>query len=251
MQATLSHVVVEDCDLGWTNYVPANDLGYGIRVLANGSVSDVTIQRNKIHNTGEDAIQVGGAPDGLVIDRNEISYIATQDANLNPHADLIQLVGYGNTRITNNYMHHLGYPYEGSNPPSSYASGGMYVHGGNSGPLLFENNLIREGRNQAEFGDLGTGGCSFSNVTVRNNSIYNMFLAFGGGSDLHWGACSGSGNSLTANAIRYLGTPYGSGGSAISGNVTGGSVAYNADGECTAAACGGTVGYHKPSGVTW
>ena len=257
IQADAHDITVQDCSIGWSAVNATSDSGFGFRILQNGAVSNITIRRNRIHNTAEDAIQVGGAPANLTIDRNEISYVATQNPHIDPHADLIQLVGYGpNTRITNNYMHHLGYPVEGSNPPPGYPSGGLYIHGGNPGPLLFENNLIEHGRNTVGFGDLGTGGCIFRRTVVRRNTVLDMGDNFGGHfPDLNWAVCGGPANLLERNAIDELGIPHRSRAGTVRDNVTGSGVAVDASGRCTTAACNPRgrepIGYRKPTGVSW
>ena len=252
IQADARDIAIRDCSIGWSSAAVA---GYGIRIVDNGTVDKVTIQRNRIHHIGADGIQVGGTPSNLTIDRNEISYVAVENPDLDQHADLIQLVDYGpNTRITNNYMHHLGYPVEGSNPPKSYPSGGLYIHGGDDGPLLFENNLVVDGRNQAGIGDLGTGGCSVSNFTMRRNTFDRMGTAVGG---LDFGVhiCSGANNLVERNAIRDFDNHYPGPWVTVRNNVEDAGVVLNAAGECISTACNPPgqepIGYRKPAGVGW
>ena len=254
IQADATNITVQDCDIGWSDtYNNDGNSGYGIRILQNGIVSNIKIQRNKIHNIGADGIQVGGNPAGLVIDRNEISYVAVTRSTDTEHSDLIQLVGYGDTKITNNYMHHVGYVDSSANPTASYPSGGLYIHGGNPGPLQFENNLIVDNRNIPTVGDLGTGGCSFTNTVLRRNTIVRSGTAVGG-TDLIWAVCSGNGNTLERNVIENLTNKYSYGN--INNNIAGTSnYTLNASNECTSSNCNPSgqeaIGYRCPTGVSW
>ena len=255
VQADATNIVVENCDIGWTGQTSSTDAGYGLRILDNGNVANITIQGNRIHHISEDGIQVGGKPPNLTIDRNEIAYIATDTASIDPHADLIQLVGYGpNTRITNNYMHHLGYRDESHQPANSYPSGGFYLHGGQPGPLIIENNLGLDWRNMGVHGSLGTGGCSGDQVIVRRNTFLRGGTSVGG-TEFRMTTCSGSGNVLERNAIENLDVPSPGGHLSVRANVTGGNVKLDGNGNCTSAACNPAgqepIGFRKPSGVRW
>jgi hypothetical protein len=252
IQGTASNITVEDSDIGWTED-DNNNNGYGIRILATSAENGITIQRNKIHNIAADAIQIGGEPDNVTIDRNEISYVACHEGS-GEHSDWMQFVNWGkNLKVTNNYLHHLGYRDASTTPPDSYPSGGWYFHGGNDGGLLVENNLAVDGRNMADVTGLGTGGTELSNATFRRNTLLRMGTSTGG-TEMRWNVTSGSGNLVERNAIQDLYVADASS-ATMRDNATGSSVVIDTAGNCTSAACNPTgqeaIGYRKPSGVGW
>ena len=248
------NITIEDCVLGWTT--AGSEEGDAIEILQTGDTRDITIRRNQIIGVANDAIQVGGRPPNVLIDRNEISYIAPQPDGPDTHGDSIQLVDYGNpTVITNNWLHHNGYPFPGA-PNAGAAAGPIYAHGGNAG-LRFENNLVVDNRNSPDFGNLGTGGCSFQNAVARRNTFVRNGLAFGSGFyDFNWQVCGGASNVLERNAGGSILTSSSSG-TTIRENATGlnESTDFDVQGNCTAAACNPAgqeaIGYRKPSGVHW
>lgn len=250
IQGTASNITVEDSDIGWTED-DNNNAGYGIRILATSAESNITIQRNRLHHIAADGIQVGGAPRNLTIDRNEIAYVACHSGS-GEHSDWMQFINWGaGLRVTNNYLHHLGYRDENHHPADSYPSGGWYFHGGNPGGLV-ENNLALDGRNMPTVTGLGTGGTSMSNLTWRRNTMLRLGTSVGGVA-LRWMVTSGSGNLVERNVIQVLDATSNSS-TTFRSNLTG-TQPLDTDGNCTSAACNPAgqepIGYRKPTGVTW
>jgi hypothetical protein len=248
-------VTIRDSDIGWTNADNSGNTGYGLRVY--GASDRLTVQRNRIHNIGADAIQLGMEGADTLIDRNEIGYVAANPGS-SEHADNIQVVGNGpNLRITNNWIHHQGWYNESQKTGNS---GAMYMHGGETVATLVENNLFADSLGRVEFGGLGTGGTSRSNLTVRRNTFSNLGTAFTGFPGLEWDIHSGAGNLLERNVATDP-----DGGAAIAdsspshtvirANVWGSSVPLNGSGECTSSACNPAgqeaIGFRKPAGVHW
>ena len=191
-------------DVGWTSQDQAADEGYGFRIYAGGGsnrIGGLVIERSRIHHTNCDAMQFDVS--GAVVDRNEISYIASLPG-LDCHADSIQCMTCdGGSRFTGNYFHHIGYVDESHNPAPSYPGGQWIWHdwGGvrNTGGALVENNLMRECRNYCI-----AWGRGLSNVTLRRNTIIRGGTAFGSTApSTNWNgsAPAGGGNLVDSNII--------------------------------------------------
>jgi ribosomal protein L24 len=248
-------VTIRDSDIGWTNADNSGNTGYGLRVY--GASDRLTVQRNRFHNIAADAIQLGMEGTDTLIDGNEIGYVAPNPGS-SEHADNIQVVGNGpNLRITNNWIHHQGW-YTESQQTSN--SGTMYVHGGETAAMLVENNLFADSLGRVEFGGLGTGGISRSNLTVRRNTFRDLGTAFSGFPGLEWDIHAGANNLLERNVAT---DPDGGvaiadptpGHTLIRSNVWGKNVPLDGAGQCTSAACNPAgqepIGFRKPAGVHW
>jgi hypothetical protein len=106
---------------------------------------------------------------------------ATVRQDVNPGSselsDNIQITGNdANLRITNNWIHHQGYYEDGV----TNNSGSAYIHGGETAPLVFENNLIETAQGRTEVCGIGTGGTSRSNITISRNTWVDGGKAFSG-----------------------------------------------------------------------
>jgi hypothetical protein len=253
--------VIRDNDIGWAHQnEESGNSGFCIRM--HGNNDRLQLVRNKIHDCESDAIQ-GIRGDGVVIDRNEIGPAGTDPAcpfgeNCD-HADAIQVTGRdGDVRITNNWIHHEGYFTEpdGDLVSSIAASGTTYIHGGDTSPIQFENNLVENSRGRVEVCGLGTGGSSNDNATIRNNTFYDLARAF----DIQgfeWDCVSGTRNVIENNVFADRGGGFADSGLArtVANNVIGSltSFTFDADRNCTSANCTGATrrGFRKPSGVHW
>jgi len=253
--------VVQDNDIGWMKQdETSGNSGYCVRMFGNND--RMLMRRNRIHDCEGDGIQ-GIRGDNVVIDRNEIGPVGD-----NPncpygayceHSDGIQEHGRdGDVKITNNWIHHEGY-YTNSDGvliSSRAASGTTYVHGGDTSPILYENNLVETSRGRVEFCGLGTGGYSTSNTTVRNNTFRDLARVFGI-QGFEWDCTSGTGNLIANNVFADNGGGFDDSGQGrtVSNNIAGslGSFTFDAYGNCTSANCTGTTprGFRKPSGVHW
>jgi hypothetical protein len=163
MPDSTSDVTIQDNDIGWTLADNTGNTGYGCRCY--GDHTRLKFLRNKVHDVAADGFQgVGG--DDVLIDRNEIGPVGA-NPDSDEHSDNIQITGNGsNLRITNNWIHHQGY-FNGSITGNA---GSTYIHGGATGSLIYENNLIEISRGRTEVCGLGTGGTSRSNITLRRNT---------------------------------------------------------------------------------
>jgi hypothetical protein len=194
----------------------------------------------------------------VLIDRNEIGPVG-RNPQSDEHSDNIQITGNdANLRITNNWIHHQGY-YEGGVTANS---GSTYIHGGSTGSLVYENNLIETAQGRTEICGLGTGGEERSNLTIRRNTWVEGGLAFSGFPGFEWDCDAGSGNAVERNiAVDPDGglemTSGSAGAATFSANLWGepSLVALDAAGNCTSANCNPAgeepIGYRKPSGVGW
>ena len=214
------------------------------------------MQRNYIHHIGADAMQISIDGANALIDRNEVAYAARPATGSDEHSDNLQMAGQGpNNVVSNNYFHHCGWwtevgPTTGCN--------GEAIHAGSSGAFLYENNYDGDALGFPYFGDLGTGGCTRSDMTVRRNTFYNNATQFNGNPDVRWGLCAGSRNFFERNlVIATLGNPYGfaASGTTARDNLTGTYALDPATRDCTSAACNpagqAPIGYRKPTGVHW
>jgi hypothetical protein len=249
---TSNDVTIRDNDIGWTTSDNSGNTGFGIRAYHGDRLR---IERNYIHHVGADAMQLGMDGTDTLVDRNEVAYAARPPTS-NEHSDDLQVTGNGpNMRITNNYMHHNGWLSEGVEGPGG---SGPYIHAGDNGALLFENNLITDEHNFMQVGDLGTGGCSKSNLTFRRNTFVRNGTMFGVAADLAWQLCGGSNNLYERNVVNEtFWNKYGfaAGGTTARDNLHGALYTIAGNGDCTAAACNPVgqepIGYRKPSGVRW
>jgi hypothetical protein len=253
--------IVRDNDIGWVHQdETSGNSGYCIRMYGNNDRMQVV--RNKIHDCEADGIQ-GIRGDDVVIDRNEIGPVGSDPAcpfgAYCDHADGIQEHGRdGAVRITNNWIHHEGYFTEpdGDLVSSGAASGTTYIHGGDTSPILYENNLVETSRGRVEVCGLGTGGTSTSNTTIRNNTFYDLARAFGI-QGFEWDCVSGTGNLIANNVFADNGGGFHDTGQArtVSNNITGplSSFTFDADRNCTSANCTEATpgGFRKPGGVHW
>ena len=67
-------------------------------------------------------------------------------------------------------------------------------------PILYENNLVENSRGRVEICGLGTGGTSNGDVTIRNNTFYDLARAFGI-QGFGWDCDSGTGNLIENNVF--------------------------------------------------
>jgi len=249
---TSHDIVIRDSELAWTGADRSGNTGYGIRAYHGDRMR---IERNHIHHIGADAMQLGMDAD-LVIDRNEVAYVA-RPADSDEHSDDLQLISNGpNTRITNNYFHHCGW-FSETGPTTGCNS--MALHAGTTASLLFENNVEAHALGLPFVGDLGTGGTSRSNATFRNNTWWDNGTQFADKPDLQFGLKSGANNiwsrNLVVSKLNFSsGAGFAQSGTTATDNLVG-TYAMSEDGQCTAAACmtagGAPIGYRKPAGVHW
>jgi len=238
-------IVIRDNDIGFTCADNSGDTGYGIR--AYGENDDLLILRNRIHDLGADGIQgVGG--EGVVIDRNEIGPVGNCPGSTE-HSDNIQITGARGLRITNNWLHHNGC-FAGRCDSNA---GAIYVHGGSEN-VRIENNLLTDNRGRFEVCDLGSGGASASNITIRRNTSYANGHA--GLAGVEWDCDGGTGNVIERNVMvdrrggfDMAGRPNSV---TVRQNVTGrpSAVRLDANGNCRSRNCRG-IGFRKPRGVHW
>ncbi|HEU4906129.1 MAG TPA: hypothetical protein VFT19_08455, partial [Solirubrobacterales bacterium] len=209
---------------------------------------------NKLHDLAADGFQGVGGVD-VTIDRNEIGPVGANPSS-SEHSDNIQITGNGpGLRITNNWIHHQGY-YDGT--PGDNA-GSTYIHGGSSGSLLYENNLVQTNLGRTEICGLGTGGSSRSNITIRRNTWVDGGRNFTGFPGFEWDCTSGSNNTIERNiAVDPDGGFAGSKSAAsFADNIWGreSAVTLNPRGNCTSANCNPAgaepIGYRKPPTAHW
>jgi hypothetical protein len=253
MPEEVNNVTIRGNDIGWTKADNSGNTGYGCRCY--GTLNGLKFVGNKLHDLGGDGFQgVGGS--NVVIDRNEIGPIGANPES-DEHSDNIQLTfNDSNLQVTNNWIHNQGY-FEGKVTGNS---GSLYIHGGSTGSLLVENNLIETNQGRTEICGLGTGGTSRSNITIRNNTWLEGGLAFTGFPGFEWDCDSGTGNSIERNIAVDPDGGFAQDGSTsaatIANNLWGqpSLVTLNGERNCTSANCNpssGPIGYRKPSGVAW
>ncbi len=254
MPDTSNDVTIRNNDIGWTRADNSGNTGYGCRCY--GTLNRLEFVGNKVHDIAADGFQGVGGSD-VLIDRNEIGPVGANPES-SEHSDNIQITGNGsNLRITNNWIHHQGY-FEGKVTGNA---GSTYIHGGSSGSLVYENNLVEIARGRTEICGLGTGGTSRSNITIRRNTWVEGGQAFSGFPGFEWDCDSGSGNAIERNIAVDPDGGFAQDGStgaaAFSSNLWGqpSLVTLDSQGNCTSANCnpGGQepIGYRKPSGVSW
>jgi hypothetical protein len=251
-------VTIRGNDIGWTNSDSSGNTGYGIRVHGGSGASDrLKIIGNRIHDIAADGIQGLGQGVDDVIDRNEVGPVGSTPGS-NEHSDNIQIIDNGpNLRITNNWIHHQGY-YNGQVVGNA---GATYIHGGSTGTLLYENNLIDHSRGRVEVCGLGTGGTSRSNITVRRNTFSDNGQTFSSFPGFEWDCDSGSGNRVERNIAVDPDGGFAQNGSSsaavFSSNLFGQPplVTLDSQGNCTSSNCNASgqepIGYRKPAGVNW
>jgi hypothetical protein len=262
-------VLIDRCSIGWTNMNGQEDNGNGIRAVNGdqGPIDGLTIERSRIHHVSCDAIQVAGNS-RFTLDRTEIAYVAPEPG-YTCHADSLQSLGFVGdaARITNNYIHHIGY-YDEHRVPSAGDPAGQLIYANNGGGALIENNLFVDSRNYALNLGSGCGGCpsSLRNVVLRRNTIVRDGTAFGGEStpDMRWAPQGGSGNafdrnviggiaadgSLSSSVVAFSGNVFTDQSPIGPGDVGPVKLSFDAEMNCTATACA-DAGYRKPSGVGW
>jgi outer membrane biosynthesis protein TonB len=248
------NVVIRNNDIGWTVADDSGNTGYGCRCY--GETNGLQFVGNIVHDIAADGFQgTNGA--NVLIDRNKIGPVGA-NPDSSEHSDNIQIVSNGpGLRITNNWIYRQGW-YEGR---TTNNSGSLYVHGGTSNSVVIENNFFQEAQGRTEICGLGTGGTSRSNITIRHNTWLEGGLTFTGFPGFEWDCDSGSGNTVAGNISIDPDGGFAQDGSAgaaaFSANIWGrpGTVAFDASGNCTSAACnpagGEAIGYRKPSGVPW
>ena len=253
--------IVQDNDIGWTKQTETSgNTGYCVRMFGNND--RMLMRRNRIHDCEADGIQ-GVRGNNVVIDRNEIGPVGDNPAcpygAYCEHSDGIQEHGRdGTVTISNNWIHHEGYFTDagGSLIASKAASGTTYIHGGDTSPITYENNLVETSRGRVEVCGLGTGGTSTSNTTIRNNTFYDLARAFRI-QGFEWDCTSGTGNLIANNVFADHGGGFDDSGQGrtVSNNVAGSlsSFTFDRDRNCTSANCTGATprGFRKPSGVHW
>ena len=248
------NVVISNNDIGWTLADNSGNTGYGCRCY--GETNNLKFIGNKVHDIAADGFQ-GSNGTNVLIDRNEIGPVGANPGS-DEHSDTIQIVSNdAGMRITNNWLHDQGY----FNGQSVGNAGNIYIHGGSTGSLLFENNLLTHSQGRSDFCGLGTGGTSRSNFTIRNNTWSDLGLTFTGFPGFSWYCNSGSGNTIARNISVDP-----DGGFSQAGSLSG--VDYNNNlwgkpslvtldpqGNCTSSNCNPSgaeaIGYRKPSGVNW
>ncbi len=248
------NVVISNNDIGWTLADNSGNTGYGCRCY--GETNNLKFIGNTVHDIAADGFQ-GSNGTNVLIDRNEIGPVGANPGS-DEHSDTIQIVSNdAGMRITNNWLHDQGY----FNGQSVGNAGNIYIHGGSTGSLLFENNLLTHSQGRSDFCGLGTGGTSRSNFTIRNNTWSDLGLTFTGFPGFSWYCNSGSGNTIARNISVDP-----DGGFSQAGSLSG--VDYNnnlwgkpslvtldAQGNCTSSNCNPSgaeaIGYRKPSGVNW
>ena len=224
-----------------------------------GNNDRMLLARNKIHDCEADGIQ-GVRGDDVVIDRNEIGPVGDNPActfgAYCEHSDGIQEHGRdGDVKITNNWIHHEGYftNSDGLLISSRAASGTTYIHGGDTSPILYENNLVETSRGRVEVCGLGTGGYSTGNTVIRGNTFRDLARAFGI-QGFEWDCTSGSGNLIADNVFADNGGGFRDSGQGrtVSNNIAGSLASFTFDAvrNCTSANCIGR-GFRKPRGVHW
>ncbi len=254
MPDTNNDVTIADNDIGWTIADDSGNTGYGCRCY--GTNNRLRFVRNRVHDIAADGFQGVGGSD-VLIDGNEIGPVGANPGS-SEHSDNIQITGNGaNLRITNNWLHHQGY-FDGAVTGNS---GATYVHGGTTSALLYENNLVQTGRGRVEFGGLGTGGTTRSNLTVRRNTFYDLGQAYTGFPGMEWDLNGGANDLVERNAAWDP-----DGGGAFTSAMAGTSrdnvfssdrsqVSLDAAGNCTTAQCNPAgqepIGFRKPAGVHW
>ncbi len=251
--------VIRDNDIGWTfQSETTGNSGYCVRTFGNND--RMLMARNKIHDCEADGIQ-GIRGDDVVIDRNEIGPVGDNPqcpyGSLCEHSDGIQEHGRdGDVKITNNWIHHEGYFTNSSGVlvASRAASGTTYIHGGDTSPILYQNNLVENSRGRVEICGLGTGGYGTGNTTVRGNTFRDLSRVFAGVQGFRWYCTSGANNLIADNVMVDQSGGFHDSGLArtLSNNFAGflGDVTFNADGNCTSLNCVGR-GFRKPNGVHW
>jgi len=254
MPETNNDVRIEGNDIGWTLADMSGNTGYGCRCY--GTLNRLRFVGNKLHDLAGDGFQGVGGSD-VLIDRNEIGPVGRSPGS-SEHSDNIQITGNGeNLRITNNWIHRQGY-YEDEITANA---GSTYIHGGSTGSLFYENNLVETAQGRTEICGLGTGGTSRSNITIRRNTWVDGGRAFTGFPGFEWDCDSGSGNTVERNIAVDPDGGFAQDGSAsaatFSANLFGQEslVALDSAGNCTSANCNPAgqepIGYRKPSGVSW
>ncbi len=253
MPESSSDVLIESNDIGWTVADDSGNTGYGCRCY--GNLDRLHFVGNRVHDIAADGFQGVGGTD-VVIDRNEIGPVGA-NPDSSEHSDNIQITGNdAGLRITNNWIHHQGY-YEGKAEDNA---GSTYIHGGSTGSLLYENNLIETNQGRTEICGLGTGGISRSNITIRRNTWIDGGKAFANFPGFEWDCDSGSNDTITRNiAIDPAGgfADNGFNAAIVEPNLFGtpSLVTLDAARNCTSANCNPAgqepIGYRKPLGVHW
>jgi hypothetical protein len=210
IRAYAQDIRISDCEIAWTAQ-GGSDNGYGVRAVNGdaGPITNVTVERSRLHHLTADGIQLAGVSN-FTLDRSEIAYCSTEPGGPDTHADSIQIMSQGGTnRYTNNWIHHTGY-YTATQVPGP--AGQWIMHEWASGSMLVENNLMTSNRNYtpAFSGDP-------SNVVLRRNTIVGNATAFGPSSDdMQWSPGSGTGKVMDRNIVGGMG---GGAGIAFTGNV--------------------------------
>ncbi|HYJ21162.1 MAG TPA: hypothetical protein VEW07_03955, partial [Solirubrobacterales bacterium] len=185
-----------------------------------------------------------------------------QEPGSNEHADAIQVIDHGpNLRITNNWISHEGYFAAGQ---SSGGSGTLYVHGGSGASLRIENNLFTDSLGRVLFGGGLSPTDSISNLTFRGNTILRVGRSYHGFPGLHWDITEGSDNLIEGNVAQDDDGGFANLGSANTArwranlwrrSGSPGALRFAPTGDCVSAACSPhgrrSIGYRKPSGVSW
>lgn len=254
--------------------------GYGCH--CNSDWDSGKVVGNWIHDTASDGLQIGGGT-SLLIDRNEVGPVGAQNDLPNDthtgwtandtedqHADVLQMTGHADgTQVTNNWFHGQGYYDYGTgegNPgdPTGVTdvgnAGATYIHGGSStNSLLYQNNLVQASRGRVEFCGLGTGGVDSSNITIQQNTFYDLGRALSSFPGFEWDCDTGSGNVILRNIAVDPDNGFANDGSGYTStdNLFGqlALVTLDTDGNCTSVNCttvgGDPIGYRKPGGVFW
>lgn len=252
------NILIDNCDIGWTDTSASQDQGYGVRAInGSGVITNLKITRSKIHHVGCDGVQLGlGANSNFTLDRTEIAYAASGPGT-DCHSDSMQIMGSGGTNyITNNWIHHTGY-YDDNYIPSS--SGQMILHGWNgSTPWIVQNNLFTNNRNFTPEYKQENDGSFARNWTWDHNTILSSFNTEGSGCSGNW---NGAQAALTNNIIRQYCEEFGATYDTVSGNIgidsspEGGirlAVTFDSTYEPTNLPAGYTgAGYRVPTDVHW
>ncbi len=256
------NVVISNNDIGWTLADNSGNTGYGCRCY--GVLNNFKFVGNRVHDIAADGLQ-GFNGTNQLIDRNNIGPVGANPGS-SEHSDIIQIVSNNaGMQVTNNWLHDQGYFRPGTDPNGPLQkvgnAGNIYIHGGSTGSLLFQNNLLSNSEGRTDICGLGTGGISRSNLTMRNNTWTDLGRTFTGFPGFSWQCTSGSGNVIRNNVAVDP-----DGGFALIGNLAGvdygnnlfgnpSLVTLDPQGNCTSANCNPSgaepIGYRKPSGVNW
>ena len=187
-------IIIQDCEL----HTSAS--GYMIITVRNwtaeGRTTDITIRRNKIHDSGWNGIKICGGCTYVTIDSNEFYNI--------PHAGIDTLLGItpparnSNLTITNNHIYnvHSGIyivntensTIDGNNIHTNIGTGWgvkVEVQNGSCSGITIQRNVIRD-----FIYDSSSSGLQIANgagyIDIYNNTLYDNYTAYTGWNNGSW-----------------------------------------------------------------